>query len=204
VVEQCGRELYGAVGIWVGLAAATTVSHNEVRHLPYTGISVGWMWWNPRSRPEPRETPCRETQVLNNHIHHVMQTLSDGGGIYALGVQPESALRGNLIHDVPTNAGRAESNGMFLDQGTGLFTIEENVIYNIGRSPLRFHKGWNNLVRRNVLEVSPGIATVRYNDTVTKRITLEDNTVVPKLSPDVIRQARRKAGVPEHVSAPST
>ena len=178
LVEKCGQELFGAVGVWVGLAARTTITHNEVRALPYTGVSVGWMWWNPQSTAEPRKTPCRQNIVADNHIHHVMQVLSDGGGIYTLGNQPDSALRGNVIHDVPANAGRAESNGMFLDQGTGGFVIEKNVIYSIDRSPLRFHKGWKNLVRENVLAVKEGIPAVRYNDTKAERIALEDNEIV--------------------------
>ncbi|MFC1596612.1 right-handed parallel beta-helix repeat-containing protein, partial [Planctomycetota bacterium] len=196
LVERCGQELFGAVGIWVGLAGDTTVSRNEIRLVPYTGVSVGWMWWNPRSRPEPRKTPCRNNVVADNHIHHVMQTLSDGGGIYVLGTQPGSALRGNLIHDVPVNAGRAESNGMFLDQGVGQFVIEENVIYNVDRSPLRFHKGWENLVRNNILEVGEGIPLVRYNDTKTERIKLENNTVVKSKAElnRAVKEAQRRTG----------
>lgn len=199
VVERCGQELFGAVGVWVGLAGKTTIAHNEVRFHPYTGVSIGWMWWNPRSRPEPRKTPCEQTIVSDNHIHHIMLTLSDGGGIYSLGSQPGSALRGNLIHDVPVNVGRAESNGMFLDQGTGNFVIEHNVIYNVPRSPLRFHKGWENVVRDNVLEVREGIPTIRYNDTVAERIKLENNTIVEKIPSDVLEQARKRAGLePEY------
>jgi hypothetical protein len=57
-----------------------------------------------------------------------VQVLSDGGGIYTLGCQPGTQLRGNLIHDVPLNAGRAESNGMFLDEGSDGITIQGNAI----------------------------------------------------------------------------
>ena len=195
LVELCGRELFGAVGIWMGLASKTTVANNEVRNQPYTGVSIGWMWWNPRSRPEPRKTPCRETMVVDNHIHHTMGILSDGGCIYCLGNQPGSALRGNLIHDVAANAGRAESNGMFLDQGTGGFVIEENTIYNVAKSPLRFHKGWENLVRNNVLEIGPNVPPVRYNDTVKERIRLEDNTIVDKVPAAAIEKAQTRAGL---------
>ena len=84
---------------------------------------------------------------------------------------------------------------MFLDQGTGEFVIRGNTIYNIARSPLRFHKGWKNLVKDNVLEVGPGIPTVRYNDTKAERIRLEDNTVVEKISPQAIQEANRRAGL---------
>lgn len=196
LVQRCGQELFGAVGIWVGLAGQTTIANNTVRNVPYTGVSIGWMWWNPANRPEPEQTPCEQTHVIDNHLHHVMQTLSDGGGIYALGSQPGSALRGNMIHDVPANVGRAESNGMFLDQGTGQFVIEENVIYHIDRSPLRFHKGWINTVRNNVLEVGPGVPPVRYNDTKQERITLENNRIVERgqIPAEVLEQARRRTG----------
>ena len=197
IIRESGKELFGAVGVWVGLAGKTTIAHNEIADHPYTGVSVGWMWWDPRSRPEPRSTPARENVVADNHIHHVMQVLSDGGGIYTLGTQPGSALRGNWIHDVPLNAGRAESNGMFLDQGTGDFVVEGNVIYNIDRSPLRFHKGWENVVRNNVLEVKKDLPAVRYNDTREERIRLEDNTVLkggPELD-KAIAEARGRAGL---------
>jgi hypothetical protein len=196
LVQECGQELFGAVGIWLGLAGPVTIANNEVRQVPYTGVSVGWLWWNPATRPEPEPTPNEQTMVIDNHLHHVMQVLSDGGGIYSLGLQPGSVLRGNLIHDVPANVGRAESNGMFLDQGTGQFVIEQNVIFNIDRSPLRFHKGWVNTVRDNHLETREGVPPVRYNDTREERITLENNTVVARgqIPDDVLDGATRRTG----------
>jgi len=78
LVENCGVQFYGAVGIWVGLAQKTVITHNEIRYLPYTGVSVGWMW-------NPKPTPCKENIISNNHIHHVMQILSDGAAVYTLG-----------------------------------------------------------------------------------------------------------------------
>ncbi len=194
VVTSCGKLLFGAVGIWTGLADSTTIESNEVKQHPYTGVSIGWMWWNPRSRPSPRPTPCRKTVVRNNHIHHVMQVLSDGGGIYSLGVQPDSVLSGNVIHDIPRNAGRAESNGMFLDQGTGDFVIENNVIYNVQRSPLRFHKGWKNVVRNNILEVPKGVPVVRYNDTQKERIVLKENRLFEKMPAKIIEESLKNVG----------
>ena len=133
VIQRCGIRFFGAVGVWVGMAADTEIRHNTIRQLPYTGVSVGWLW-----NPEP--TPCQGTIVEANHIHDVMQVLSDGGGIYTLGWQPGAVLRGNLIHSVPLNLGRAESNGMFIDEGSKELVIEGNAIYDIDRSPLRFHQ----------------------------------------------------------------
>ena len=170
LIEHCGQEFYGSVGLWIGMAHHTTVAHSEIRHLPYTGVSVGWMW-------NPTPTPCHHNQIEHNHIHDVMQVLSDGGGIYTLGRQPGTVLRGNRIHSIPLNRGRAESNGMFLDEGTTDLVIEQNLIYDIARSPFRFHRAGKNLVRENHLVVKAGLPPVRYNATPEENIQLEDNTI---------------------------
>lgn len=176
LIERVGQQFYGAVGVWTGIAADTLIAHNEVRQMPYTGISVGWRW-------DAKPTPCKANRIENNHIHDVMQTLSDGGGIYTLGLQPGSGLRGNYIHDIPANAGRAESNGMFLDQGTTDFLIEGNVIEGVDRSPLRFHMATTNLVRRNVLYTQGSAPPIRYNSTKPDDIYKADNTVLKRTSP---------------------
>lgn len=141
-ISDCGVQFYGSVGIWCGLTAETGIYNNEVYNLPYTGISMGWMW-------NPQPTPSRDNRIERNHIHHVLNALSDGGGIYMLGLQPRSQLVDNHIHDISVNAGRAESNGMFLDEGTKDVLVEGNLIYNIAKSPLRFHKAYTNLVKDN-------------------------------------------------------
>ncbi len=171
LIEACGRRYFGSIGIWVGMANHTQILHNEVRQMPYTGVSVGWMW-------NPKDTPCFANRVEGNHIHHVMQTLSDGGGIYTLGKQPGTILKGNVIHDVKPNAGRAESNGMFLDQGTTDIVIEGNLIYNIAKSPLRFHQAGVNHVRGNILVNEKDVPTIRYNATPEKNVLLENNRVM--------------------------
>jgi hypothetical protein len=129
--------------------------------------------WNPTP------TPAGGNIVGNNHIHHVMQVLSDGGGIYTLGRQPGTRLVDNVIHEVPLNAGRAESNGMFLDEGSDLLVIADNVIYGTDRSPLRFHRAERLTVRHNTLVV-PSAATpaFRYNNTKPETIEKIDNRVL--------------------------
>ena len=169
-VADCGKQFYGAVGIWCGLTAETTIEGNEIHNLTYSGISIGWMW-----SPEP--TPCRENSIEGNHIHHIMQILSDGGGIYMLGLQPGSKILKNRIHDVKINAGRAESNGMFLDEGTTDVVVAKNVIYNIAKSPLRFHRATTNLVKSNFLFCRSGNPPIRYNRTNEEDIKKVNNKV---------------------------
>jgi hypothetical protein len=171
VISETGQQFFGAVGIWCGITAQTLIKNNLISDLPYTGISAGWHW-----STEP--TPCREVRIDGNHIHHIMKTLSDGGGIYILGLQPGGIITRNHIHDVDINAGRAESNGMFLDEGTTDFTISNNLIYNIARSPLRFHRATTNLVQDNVLVCGEGIPPVRYNRTDEKDIVMKGNLIL--------------------------
>ncbi len=175
LIEDCGKQFYGAVGVWGGLIANTVIENNEIRNLPYTGISIGWMW-------NPSTTPCRENTINANHIHHIMNKLSDGGGIYCLGLQPKSRISNNLIHDVTVNAGKAESNGMFLDEGITDLIVENNIVYNIARSPLRFHKAFHNTVRNNVFVCGDDIPPIMYNRTKEEDIIKIDNVVLSQSS----------------------
>jgi hypothetical protein len=134
LVERCGQVNYGGVGIFVAFSAKTRIVQNEVRELPYTGISVGFRW-----NTDP--TSQRECLVQNNHIHHVMTLLADGGGIYTLGFQPGTVLRGNYIHDVTRSkftAGGAPNNGIFFDEGSKGLRVENNLIHDTSGEPIRF------------------------------------------------------------------
>ena len=55
-----------------------------------------------------------------------MAKRNDGGGIYTLGNQPGTIIRGNLIHD---NAGAP--GGIYTDEGSGFLEITENTVYNV-------------------------------------------------------------------------
>jgi hypothetical protein len=171
-VHRCGAQFFGAVGVWVGITDGTVVSRNDIHDLPYTGVSLGWIW-------NPTPSPCKDNRIESNHIYRVMQLLSDGGGIYTLGRMPGTVLRGNLIYDVPVNLGRAESNGIFMDEGTTDLLVEGNVIYNVSRAAIRFHRAGTNTLRRNTLVVPSGIEPFRYNASKKEDKIFEEN-----LTPD--------------------
>jgi hypothetical protein len=171
-IQNCGVTFSGAVGVWVGFASDVTVSHNELKRLPYSGVSVGWKW-------DDEPTPCQRNIVADNHIHDVMQVMSDGGGIYTLGRQPGTRLAGNVIHAIPPNVGLAQSNGMFLDQGTSELVVEGNTIYDVARAPIRFNMAGPNVLRGNRLAVPPGQEMIHCDATDRKQITLESNQEFP-------------------------
>lgn len=170
-IENCGATYTGAIGIWIGFARNSLLANNELRNLPYSGISVGWAW-------DDRQTNCSGNVIRENHIHHIMQALSDGGGIYTLGRQPGTVLAGNVIHHVPVNAGRAESNGIFMDEGSTDIVVTGNTIYDIAKSPIRFHRAGVITVKENRLATRSGIPIFMYNATNPEVIQRIDNTEI--------------------------
>lgn len=174
-VIGCGKQFYEAVGIWVGLSAGNVIERNEVAYLPYTGISVGWSW-------NDSPTGCRDNRVVANHIHHCMLVLHDGGGIYTLGRQPGSVLEGNVIHDIPANEDGAESNGIFMDEGSSDIVVTRQTIYATGRGPIRFHRALEVTLRGNRLVCLPGVPPFRYNRTDPATLVFEENEVIEAAS----------------------
>jgi len=134
-VTGAGVLFHGAVGVWLGFCAGNTVSGCEISDLPYTGISVGWQW-------NPLPTSSGNNRILNNHIHHAMQVLGDGGGIYTLGFQPGSVISGNNIHDILRSElnHASDNNGMFIDEGSKGYRIEKNTIRNTAHTSIRGHR----------------------------------------------------------------
>ena len=136
MIRRCGADSRGAVGVFVAFSADTRVAHNVIHDLPYTGVSIGYRW---------DTTPTSQVRCVAeyNHIYDVMKTLADGGGIYTLGFQPGTVLRGNLIHDVHRSAyahGGAPNNGFFIDEGSKGFLFESNVVHRTSGESVRFNQ----------------------------------------------------------------
>lgn len=172
-IEAAGEVYPGAVGIWIGFAADCRVAYNDLRELPYTGISVGWVWAQDPS-------PCGGHRIEHNDIQRVMQLLSDGGCIYTLGRQPGTVLRANHLHAVPQQAGRAPSNGIFLDEGSCEILVEGNLIQDIAEAPIRFHRAGRNRIAGNVL-LTPRADPFHYDSTDPAAMEFSGNEVRAEL-----------------------
>jgi len=167
VIRRCGADSFGAAGIFVAFSADTRVAHNHIYDLPYTGVSIGYRW---------NTTPTSQVRCVAefNHIHDVMKKLADGAGIYTLGFQPGSILRGNHIHHVHRSAlahGGAPNNGFFLDEGSKGFHLESNVVHT----------------------TSGG--AVRFNQNSREAHTWQGNSFDAAATPDVIAAAKKRAGL---------
>ena len=158
-IHACGVDYYGSVGIYVAYTNGTVVSHNLLHDLPYTGISCGFFWG-------VAPTVCRNNVVEYNHIYDVMKMMDDGAGIYTLGSQPGTVIRGNVVHDVRRNpfafAPAILRAGLYFDNGSSEMVVEGNTVYGLALpdSPSAFpvFLGWRtrNIVFRNNVIVQAG------------------------------------------------
>ena len=170
-VSKVGARYGGGVGIWIGFAADCEIAFNHIQYTPYTGLSVGWVW-------SPEAAPSGGHIIEKNEIENTMQLLSDGGCIYTLGRQLGTVIRGNHLHHVPRHAGRAPSNGIFMDEGTSEISVEKNWIHDIGHAPIRFHRSGKNRIAGNTL-ITEMKSPYYYNRAKAEDIEFVDNQVRP-------------------------
>ncbi len=123
VVYKYGREFKSAVGVLVLDSADNVISDNTICDGYYTGVSCGWTW-------NPVEIRYAENnKILRNKISKIGQgLLSDMGGIYLLGKQPNTLVAFNEISDVKQRFYTAA--GIYCDQSSSDFVVENNWIYN--------------------------------------------------------------------------
>lgn len=141
-IHHGGEVFASGTGVIIQHGSGNWVAHNHIHDLYQIGISLGWVWGYGHN-------VCRENRVEKNHIHHLGKgVLSDMGGIYTLGVQPGTTIRGNLVHDIQRcNYGGW---GIYPDEGSSNIVIENNICYNTGSQTFHQHFGRENVVRNNI------------------------------------------------------
>lgn len=177
LVQDCGVVFQDCAGIWVGLTEASEIRSNLVQRIPHSGISVGGLWNEELS-------PCRENLIKSNRIRQVMQLLSDGAGIYTVGFQPASVIAGNLISNIPAQPGLSQNNGIYLDEGSSGFQISDNGIFDVVRSPFKFHyAGMNTLIGNTMRLSAPGVEAYFLQSTAEGDIVRIDDVVIDPSAP---------------------
>ncbi|HNO77005.1 MAG TPA: right-handed parallel beta-helix repeat-containing protein [Phycisphaerae bacterium] len=177
VIQDCGVVFQGCVGLWIGLTDNSKIRNNLIRRIPYIGISAGGFW-------DERESPARELLIMDNRIHDIVQLMSDGGALYTVGLQPLSAIRGNLISGVPSAPGLAQNTGVFVDEGSTGFTILDNGIFDVDDALFKFHyAGANSLISNTMRLSSPGAEPYYFQPADEDNITRTGNVIIDPSSP---------------------
>ena len=160
-IHHCGEDLWGAHGIFDAMTRDTHIHHNEVAWLPYGAIATGYVWSTGRTNQQ-------DCVIEFNHIYEVMLKLNDSGCIYTLGFQPGSIIRGNLMHGVRFGGfagGQICNNGIFFDEGSKGFLLEDNMIYDVDQkkgaknTAVRFNRSshdWQIWIN-NTIDTAPAV-----------------------------------------------
>ena len=128
-IYNVAAEYHGGVGIDVGYAQRTTIAHNQLDHLPYSGISLGWGGWPDKIKRAGVTNNSHDNLVENNLIFDHMQLLADGGGIYTQGLTGPSLAHGEkLMGNVIYNQ-LGSGHGIYTDNGCNNVTAKHNVIF---------------------------------------------------------------------------
>ena len=176
-IHSGGRHFQSAVGIWLGFTSGCRIIRNEIFNMPYTGISVGWQW-------NPKPSSASDNLILDNQIHDVMRMLGDGGGIYTLGYQPGTVIKGNKIHDILRSElnHASPNNGMFIDEGSKGYLIEDNLIYHTAHTCIRGHRAAGVTLKNNTF-VYDDLPAISHTPPYDRMILVNKDTTVTWANP---------------------
>ncbi len=122
LVTDATNEDWSCVGIGLGYTRNSRVEHNEIEHVSYTGISMGWGW-------SPTANAMKNNKVIANKIHHFGKHNYDCAGIYTLSPQPGSLISENYIDSIykaPYAHLPTHWFYLYTDEGSSFFTVKDN------------------------------------------------------------------------------
>ena len=177
-VHHTGQIHAHSPGIFLWQSGENRVAHNLIHDTPYTGIIVSGVMTQffakkENSRELVRTIRRHETGptkkatleqirpflhthdnlIEHNEIHHVMQQLNDGNGIYIRGAGAGNIIRRNYIHDLLTPTVMQSS--IRTDGGQRDTLITENLIYRCIAQGM--HIKLNNRAINNIIaDIRPG------------------------------------------------
>ncbi|QGQ98391.1 right-handed parallel beta-helix repeat-containing protein [Paenibacillus psychroresistens] len=128
-ISRYGQVYTNGIGILAGFVRDTIIEHNDISYGPYMGMQVG------NQAFANIEVGMSNNKIRYNEVHHVMQNHDDGGGIYTLSRQINTAIFENYIHDIvkSTWAMSFEVAAIYLDNYSEFITAEHNVFANVNK-----------------------------------------------------------------------
>jgi hypothetical protein len=154
LIRFTGREYWDSAAIYVGFTTRTTVSHNDISDVPWSGIAVGWGWGLLDQDAFPGlpgatqgmwghwDTPSTShgNRIIHNRIQRFLGELWDGGAIYSQAMQGTSLADGELIAWNVASGKRAAAGGnaFYTDGGSRYVTLFQNVAYDNPRGTTDF------------------------------------------------------------------
>ncbi len=151
-IFDVGQVYWHSPAIFAWQSGSNLIANNLIHHTPYTGIVVsGRIVWDRSGKAECSKTirwdevgtttgssPWEEREpflharnniVEKNEIHHVMEYMGDGNGIYISGAGKGNIVRENYVHDCPSEH---LAEGIRCDDDQHMTSIESNIVVRMG------------------------------------------------------------------------
>ncbi|MFF7258752.1 right-handed parallel beta-helix repeat-containing protein [Streptomyces sp. NPDC008159] len=143
-IHHIAAEYHAASGIWDTGGRETTIAHNQVDHVPYTGILSG--------PSEDLRGLMRGGRIVGNRVFATNQLLADGGGIYLRGEQGTSYADGLVVSDNAVTDSRygVWNVGIYTDDSSNWMTVRHNAVYDYRASIGGCSEEWGNRPVRHV------------------------------------------------------
>jgi hypothetical protein len=170
IIQHAGRIFPDAIGVFLGHASDSTITHNDIGDLYYTGISAGWHWGYG-------ETVSHRNRYENNRIHHIgWGYTSDMGGFYNLGTSFGTVVRGNHVFNISSY--RYGGWGLYTDEGSTGLLFENNLVHDTRESGFHQHYGFYNTIRNNIFAFGKNAQIQRSRAEKHLSFIYENNIVV--------------------------
>ena len=163
VIEGYGRTIPASFGIGQGEGHNNVYTHNDVYDGYHCAISISEQATNTTKSDTIGNA---NNTVSFNHVYNLLQgIMNDAGSIRILGGNSARTASGNKIlnnriHDT-TDASIQDSSGyggdgIYLDNGTGLVQVENNLVYRVSASAIEMVQGPSlpneaNTIQNNIL-----------------------------------------------------
>ncbi len=178
VIYRIADDIRSGVGIIVYVAKDVNILHNDIKDVPYSGMSLGWVW-------KVHNMDTSNFDVGYNRVENVTQHQVDGGHIYTLG-----SLRNSKIHDNYFVGADDYRGGIYHDSGSSYFEVYRNVISNVD---LWWHC-YASAVHLDINAHDNFVDTPNYQDDPDENCLATNTTVVdggrwPKEAQEIIAKA---------------
>ncbi|MBC7510803.1 MAG: right-handed parallel beta-helix repeat-containing protein [Ferruginibacter sp.] len=174
-IRHIGRLWWHSLGIWAWQSGHNLISHNTIHNVPYTAIAVtGRIGWDKSGKRECSRTVRwaetgaftgresweererflhgRQNRIEDNDIHHVMDVMQDGSGVYISGAGHGNVVGGNYVHDTP---GMAAGEAIRCDDDQNETIIENNVVFHYGTHGVGICSKRRNHIFNNIIACPP-------------------------------------------------
>jgi hypothetical protein len=162
-LERCGIEFRSSTAIAISFPRESVIAHNELAHLPYSGMHLGWGWGTFPA------TATGGNLIEHNFVRNVMVELADGGSIYTLGASdpqlPPTVLRRN--DSLLTRWGQ----GFYFDEGSSRYRADANRFERIGDANIKINGKENHDI------VVTGLYSEKERNIVTKSLDWSRNAL---------------------------